>query len=150
MLLPNKLNTYLEQCKTAIASINHHQVLTDESEFGEFIREIDSDDAQVILIGVQPNIRLKGDEDNPNFVNHTLFYCVKKTDSKAGHADYLNIFEDCGNAVQALLDKFIIDQTEGAGRCDIGEFIFNGSSIEPVRGYMGTNGWVLSLDLVTY
>ena len=149
MLLPLKLQSFLEECKTDITAIGWVRALTDESEFSSSVRDIVTEDTNISLIGVLPNVRLKGDLDNITFSNTHLFYCVKKTDSKAGDENYLQIFEDCANAVLELLAKFKKDQAEGDGLCKIGEFIFNSASIEPVRGYLGTNGYVLNIDLIT-
>ena len=146
-----KLNSYLQECQAAIAQIGINKLLADDSEFAEVVKEINTQATNVTLIGVIPSAYGSAkDEDSLMFTNKMLFFCVKKTDSKAGSQDYLDVFTVTQQAVEALILKLNTDQTTGNGLCNIGQFDFNTITIDPVRAYSGTNGWVLSIDLDTY
>lgn len=151
MLRPSKLKTYLTTCETEIAEIGFTEILTDDSELSGIIKGLVTEDTNVTLLGILPSINgYAPDEDNLSFNNKMIFFCIKKTDRKAGDAAYIQIFEDCQAAMNNLITKFLNDQTTGAGRCDIGEFYFNSLNIDPVRNLSGSNGWVMSIDLETY
>lgn len=151
MLKPSKLKTYLQECQTAIAEIGYHEILTDDSELSTIIKQIVTEDTNVTLLGILPSINgYAPDEDNLSFNNKMIFFCIKKTDRKAGTDAYIQIFEDCQTALNNLIVKFVNDQVNGDGRCDVGEFNFNAIKIDPVRNLFGSNGWVLEIDLNTF
>lgn len=151
MLKPSELKTYLTACQSEIAEIGFTEILTDDSELSAIIRDIVTEDTNVTLLGILPSIFANApDEDNLSFSNKMIFFCIKKTDRKAGEDAYIQIFEDCQIAMNNLIDKFLNDQVFGAGRCDIGEFDFNSIKIDPVRNLFGSNGWVMEIDLGTF
>lgn len=78
-----------------------------------------------------------------------MFFAVQKEDSRQAYVNYLAGFQTCQTAVKALFNKFLADHIDFDKRCMANNFNFNNWSIDPIRNYHQTNGWVLEIGLKT-
>lgn len=150
MLNVTELNNYIQECVTEISNFGKGIMLIDDDEFKLFSSEISKHDDYVVLIGVPLKINGSGDtEDNVKANNQLLFYCVEKNDRRKGYDEYVEGFQTCGDALQALFNKFKSDKSDFNKLCQANNFQLNKFTIEPIRNYHQTNGWVLTIPLIT-
>jgi len=150
MLNVTTLNNYIQECVTEIPNFGKAIMLMDDDEFKDFSKDISKHDDTVVLIAVPLNISGSGqDDDNISANNKLLFYCVEKNDRRKGYDEYVLGYQTCANALQLLFNKFKADKANFNKICEANNFNLTKFSIDPIRNYHQTNGWVLELPLIT-
>lgn len=150
MLNVLELNNYLEECNTEIAAFGNFKLLADDDEFSKFSAQLSKVKDKVVLIGVLPNINGGGpDEDTAKANNRLMFFCVQKADTRQAYSEYIQDYQTTQTAIHELFKKFLRDHLNFDKRCMANNFSFNSWTIEPIRNYHQTNGWVLEIDVNT-
>ncbi|WP_396153714.1 hypothetical protein [Flavobacterium sp.] len=149
MLRVNQLRTLLQECQDEIPGINRNELVLDDSELTNFLKDFKVTD-NCMLIGVMPQFNVKGQEDSIQFVNQLQFMVVKKSADKdfKNQDEYLQMFHDTQALMMLLVGKLLGEKLEDL--CgDFSNIVEESISIYPVWRKAQCNGWALEIDLLS-
>jgi len=150
MLNVIQLDAYIQECVNTLPNFGKGFMLMDDDEFRLKAEDISKHDDHVVLLAVPLSVSGSGtDEDSIEANNKLLFYCIEKNDRRKGYQDYVLGYQTCSDALKALFNKFKLDKANFDKRCSATNFQLNRFTIEPVRNYHQTNGWLLEIPLTT-
>lgn len=140
------IKDYTAEMHTAIAGLNLHKVVIDDSQMTKLLSEMSADD-NCMLLGVIPDLSNRdADPDEFQPVTTTAFMILKKTDySDHNHDEFLEIFEETFALAKAVMVKMLKDATEGCGNM----FYLEANSIlmTPTWNKNGCHGWTINYQL---
>lgn len=156
MLLLNRLNEYLAECKASITNnaevpvkyFNYATMVVDDSELANVLKEREEED-NTYLIAVVPEFNMKGREDSAEWQNMLAFFILDKTDYSENDRDaYLNIFATTQVKAKAFVDKLLEDKSNHSGVfCNfLAKLDESSITVKPVWKKNGCNGWIVELN----
>jgi hypothetical protein len=149
MLRVNQLKTLLQECQDEIPGINRNELVLDDSELTNFLKDFKVTD-NCMLIGVMPQYTAKGQEDSIQFVNQLQFMILKKSADKdfKNQDDYLDMFQETQGLMVLFVEKLFGEKVEDL--CgDFSNIVEQSISIYPTWRKAQCNGWTLEIDLLS-
>jgi hypothetical protein len=149
MLRVNQLRTLLQECQDEIPGINRNELVLDDSELTNFLKDFKVTD-NCMLIGVMPQFNVKGQEDAIQFVNQLQFMVLKKSADKnyKNQGEYLDVFQETQGLMILLVQKLFGEKMEDL--CgDFSNVMEESISVYPVWQKAQCNGWALEIDLLS-
>lgn len=76
-----------------------------------------------------------------------MIFLVKRSDRRAGQADFLSIFDNAGAAVKAFLEWIFEKRDEFPCKQFFQDIDLNTIAVDPVRDYHQLNGYMLNFEI---
>lgn len=147
MLSINDLELLSQEFVNENDAMLEFKMLVDFDDYSKFSRDLKHEPNQASLFTVLPSntVNFK-DEDNLSFNNYLHFFIIRKGDSKRGYHTSLNDYK----ITQSLIKSFFkyLYNYEKSEFCRQ-KLEFSKLTIDPVKDKFNTNGFSLSIPLIT-
>lgn len=152
MLKVARLREFLLEVKAAVADINFTQIVVDDSELVNFLKERKTTDNHY-LIAILPQFAITGIEDKLKWDNQLMFMILRKGADKdfKNHDEYIDEFTKTQDVVQNFVEFIIRQKMLGNGEiCGLMSDLKESSIIiTPIWKKSGCNGWQIQIDLLS-
>lgn len=149
MLNATELNNFLTAAKDDLPEIFNAFTVVSDDDMAHFVRDsLKVNDPGVSIIGVLPSFNVQAlDEDNMTDLNNLMIFLVKRSDRRAGQADFLSIFDNAGAAVKAFLDWIFEKREQFPCKQFFKDIDLNTIAVDPVRDYHSLNGYIINFEI---
>jgi hypothetical protein len=149
MININSLREFLAECKAQFEEINRVQILFDDGDIINFVKEHENEE-NIFMLGIIPEFESSAkDIDSVLFHNHLAFIFLEKCSYKdITHDEELLVF----HRTLELSKKFVRKILDDAGHSvchEMNHIDANSISVVPVKNLASCNGYMVEFTLNT-
>ncbi len=150
MLKVNELQAFLTEAQQIIPDITSAILVASDDRYAKFSRNVKHTDKEVFLIALLPSAKVgTRSEDNVRFGNNLSFMIIRKMDTRASEAEYVDTFAIAQDGILKLFDMIHSKTQNFDTDCVFKRFDLDTTTIVPVDNFHQTNGYDLSIRLKT-
>lgn len=148
MIPINRLKEYLVETKAKITEINYTQLVIDDSQFANIVKEREPED-NCMMIAVLPMHAVTGKQDQEKMINEMLFFFVEKqADKDNNHDDMINVFARTQHVAKKFIDLILEEKANESTICGImADIIEDSIIVETVWSKTQTHGYMVAFDI---
>lgn len=145
-----RLKELLLEVKDKIDAVKKTHLVVDDSELVSFLKDMPESD-NIVLVGVIPDFKLLGTEDQSSWNNMLTFMFFEKSSQRdMTDDDYIDVFTRTQQAAKDFVLFLLETKAETGTICGLTDKLKEDSILlRPIYKKAQCNGWMVEIDLET-